>query len=141
MENQEPIVSYLTSLPATRRADMEALHQRLLQWIPDAKQWFLDGRDETGKIVANPQIGYGSQTIRYADGKSRTFYQVGISANSTGISVYIMDLQDKTYLPRTYAKTIGKASVTGYCIKFRRLADINLDILETAIRDGVRQTL
>ena len=66
--------------------------------------------------------------------------KIGISANTTGISVYIMGLEDKKYLPETYGKTIGKASVTGYCIKFKTLKDINIDILEAAIRDGVEQT-
>ena len=30
-------------------------------------------------------------------------------------------------------KKPGKASVTGYCIKFKTLKDINVDILEEAI--------
>ena len=140
MDTRKQIRSFLDGQSEPKRTDMEALHQRMLHWMPDAKLWYLDGRDETGKVVTNPQIGYGSQSIRYADGKTKEFYQVGISANTTGISVYIMGLEDKTYLPNTYGKTIGKASVTGYCIKFRKLADINLDVLEAAIRDGVRQT-
>jgi hypothetical protein len=52
-----------------------------------------------------------------------------------------MGLDDKKYLPDTYGKTIGKASVTGYCIKFKTLKDVNIYILETAIRDGVKQTM
>ena len=48
-----------------------------------------------------------------------------------------MGLQDKTYLARTYADRIGKAKVTGYCIKFKRLQDLNADVLEVAIRDGL----
>ena len=50
-----------------------------------------------------------------------------------------MRIQDKKYLPETYRKTIGKASVTGYCIKFKNLKDINIDTLEPAIQDGVKQ--
>ncbi|MEO7522440.1 MAG: hypothetical protein ABIT58_00020, partial [Ferruginibacter sp.] len=73
-------------------------------------------------------------------GSTKQFYQIGISGNTTGISVYIMGLEDKKYLPETYGKTIGKASVTGYCIKFKTLKDINLDKLKDAIRYGVEQT-
>ena len=51
--------------------------------------------------------------MKYADGKTKEFYQIGISANTTGISVYIMGIADKKYLLETYAKTIGKASITG----------------------------
>ncbi len=36
----------------------------------------------------------------------------------------------------TYGKELGKASVTGYCIRFKTLKDINIDILEAAIRYG-----
>lgn len=132
------IQSYLSSLPDARRADMEALHTRILQMMPGSRVWFLDGKDETGKIVSNPQIGYGTQTRKYADGKTKELYQIGISANSTGISVYIMGLEDKTYLPDTYSQILGKATVTGYCIKFRKLDDIHLPILEAAIRDGLK---
>jgi hypothetical protein len=140
MDIKEQIKEYLSRQPDSKRTDMEALHQRMLQWIPTGKLWYLDGKDDTGKVVANPQIGYGSQSIRYADGKTREFYQVGISANTTGISVYIMGLDDKKHLPDTYGKAIGKASVTGYCIKFRKLADVDLNTLEAAVKDGVRQT-
>lgn len=140
MNIQEQIKDYIASQPDTKRSDMEALHKRIRKAFPKSKLWFLDGKDDKGKIVTNPNIGYGLQTIKYADGKTKEFYQVGISANTTGISVYIMGIPDKKYLPETYGKTIGKARVTGYCIKFKKLQDINLDMLEAAIRDGIKQT-
>jgi hypothetical protein len=140
MSKQNSIKKYMDSQPAEKRADMETLHQLILQVLPKSKLWFLDGKDDSGKIVSNPGIGYGLQTIKYADGKTKEFYQIGISANTTGISLYIMGLEDKKYLPETYGKSIGKASVTGYCIKFKRLKDLNLDTLEAAIRDGAEKT-
>jgi hypothetical protein len=102
--------------------------------------WFLDGKDEKGRTVSNPNIGYGIQTIKYADGKTREFYQIGVSANTTGISVYILGIKDKKYLAQTYGKELGKATVTGYCIKFRTLEDVNSDILQAAMRYGIEQT-
>ena len=140
MNLPEQIQQYIDSQPESKRADLETLHKRILQLLPDCRLWFLDGKDEKGKVVSNPNIGYGFQTIHYADGKTKDFYQVGISGNSTGISVYVMGIQDKNYLPSIYGKTIGKASVTGYCIKFKTLKDINLDILEAAMQDGVIKT-
>ena len=139
MTIQEQVNHYLASLPDTKREEMEALHQRMLNILPKGKWWFLDGRDEKGKIVSNPNIGYGALTINYAGGKTREFYQIGLSANTKGISVYIMGIKDKTYLPTTYGKTIGKARVTGYCITFKSLKDIHLHILEDAIRNGMKQ--
>lgn len=115
---------------------MQELNRIILQIKPECKLWFLDGKSNGDKAVYNTNIGYGFYTIKYADGKTREFYQVGMSANTGGISVYIMGLDDKTYLPETYGEKIGKASVTGYCIKFKKLKDINIEVLEAAIRDG-----
>jgi hypothetical protein len=116
------------------------LHGMILKLMPDCRVWFLDGKDESGRTVSNPSIGYGLRTITYADGRTREFYQIGLSANTSGISVYIMGLDDKTYLTRTYGREIGKASVTGYCIKFSALRNIELDVLGAAIRDGIART-
>lgn len=136
MNIQEEIEKYITSQSEPKRSEVETLNQLILQVSPNCRQWFLDGKDEKGKVVSNPQIGYGLQTIKYADGKTKEFYQIGISTNTTGISVYIIGIEDKKYLPEKYGKTIGKASVTGYCIKFKTLKDINIDILGAAIRFG-----
>jgi len=137
MNTKEQIKQYITSQSEPKRNDMQELHQHILQALPKCKLWFLDGKDEKGKIVSNPNIGYGSYSIKYADGTTREFYQIGLSANTTGISVYILGIGDKKYLANTYGKKLGKASVTGYCIKFKVLKDINIDILQAAIRYGV----
>src|SRR5882672_4932822 len=137
----EQIKKYIISHPEPKRSDMQALHGIILQVMPACKLWFLDGKNSENKTVSNPNIGYGFQTIKYADGKTREFYQIGVSANTTGISVYILGIKDKKYLAQTYGKKLGKASVTGYCIKFKTLKDINLDVLEAAVRYGVEQEL
>ena len=137
MNIKDQIKQYIASHPEPKCSEMLELHLLILQIMPGCKLWFLDGKDDKGKIVSNPNIGYGSYSIKYADGTTREFYQIGISANTTGISVYIMGIKDKTYLAQTYGKKLGKASVTGYCIKFKTLKDINIDILKAAIRFGV----
>lgn len=140
MSVKEQIKQYITSQPEPKRSDMQELHQHILEALPKCKLWFLDGKDKKGKTVSNPNIGYGSYNIKYADGTTREFYQIGLSANTTGISVYIMGIKDKTYLAQAYGKKLGKAGVTGYCIKFKTVKDINIDILLAAIRDGVEIT-
>ncbi|MEO8516907.1 MAG: DUF1801 domain-containing protein [Flavobacterium sp.] len=139
MDTQEQIKTYIISQPEPKRSDMQVLHKIILQLMPDCKLWFLDGKNSENKTVSNPNIGYGFQTIKYADGKTRDFYQIGMSANTTGISVYILGIEDKKYLAETYGKELGKASVSGYCIKFRTLKDVNIDVLERAIQYGIEQ--
>ena len=137
MDIPDRVEAYLASQPEPKQGDLRQLHAHLLAEFPESRLWFDDGTNEDGKVVSNPNIGYGVHTIAYADGSSREFYRIGLSANTTGISVYVLGLDDKTYLARTYGASIGKASVTGYCIRFRRLSVINADALHAAIRHGM----
>jgi hypothetical protein len=136
MNVQEEIKKYITSQPEPKRSELQALHELIIRALPGCKLWFDNGKNSENKTVSNPTIGYGFQILKYADGKTKDFFKIGLSGNTTGISVYIIGIKDKKYLVQTYGKKLGKASVTGYCIKFKTLKDINIDILEAAIRYG-----
>ncbi|HEY5289989.1 MAG TPA: hypothetical protein VIJ59_08140 [Caulobacteraceae bacterium] len=135
MNVQEQINKYIADQPNSKREDMRELHLRILIMSPQCKLWFLDGRSSENKVVSNPNIGYGKQAIEYSNGITKEFYQIGVSANTTGISVYIIGIKDKKYLSETYGRRLGKATVTGYCIKFRNLKDVNVDILEEIVKN------
>ena len=140
MNIPEQIQEYISSQPEQKRNEMAELHELILKLMPKCRLWFLDGKDEKGKTVSNPNIGYGFRTVKYANGKSGEFYQIGISANTTGISIYILGIEDKNDLAQRFGKELGKASITGYCIKFKTLKKININALEAAIRYGIEQT-
>lgn len=140
MDTENTIRAYINSLPVEKQHDLQDLHEHILELMPGCKLWFDNGLNEQNKVVTNPTIGYGHQVMKYANGNTKDFFQVGISGNASGISVYIMGLSDKTYLPSNFGKSIGKANVTGYCIKFKKLKDIDLAILDEAIRYGVSVT-
>lgn len=135
------ITEYLASLPEPKRIEVQNLHDLVLTESPGCKTWFSDGKNDEGKIVSNPTIGYGGYTIRYADGSSKEFFRIGLSANKSGISVYILGLEDKSLLASRYGSTIGKATVTGYCIRFKTVKDINLQVLADAIRHGFESAI
>lgn len=133
------IKALIAGQPEAKRGDMEQLHKLILDTLPGTRLWYDSGVDDKGKTVTNPTIGYGFQVLKYANGKTKDFFRIGLSANTVGFSIYILGIEDKKYLINTYGKTIGKASVTGYCIKFKSLKDINIDVLQTAIRDGAAE--
>src|SRR5258708_5406567 len=139
MNLQKQIKEYIATQPEPKRSEIQQMHHIILALMPTCKLWFLDGKDEKGKTVSNPNIGYGFQTIKYVNGKTKEFYQIGISANTTGISVYIMGVNDKKYLTQTFGQELGKASVTGYCIKLKTLKDIKIDVLKAEIKYGIKQ--
>jgi hypothetical protein len=140
MTVEEQIESYIASQPEPKCGDMQELHRTIQEAMPACKLWYLDGKDEKGKTVSNPNIGYGLRTIEYADGRTKEFFQIGLSANKAGISVYILGIEDKAYLAKSFGSKLGKASVTGYCIKFKALKEISIEILVDAIRYGFEAT-
>ena len=140
MDIQKEISDYIASQPEAKRNDMQALHQMIVTLNPGCKLWFLDGKNSENKVVSNPNIGYGLLNLQYAGGKTKPFYQIGMSANTSGISVYIMGLSDKLFLSKTYGQSLGKASISGYCIKFKALKDIQVDVLLAAIKHGFATT-
>src|SRR6188768_3877976 len=113
MDIAERVEAYLAGQPEPKQSDLRVLHDGVLAEFPGCRLWFTDGTNEAGKVVANPNIGYGAHTTTYADGSAREFYRIGLSANTSGISVYVLGLEDKTFLSRTYGDSIGAASVTG----------------------------
>jgi len=137
MNVEEQIENFISGQPEAKQAELRSLHELVQKLRPGTKLWFTDGTDSTGKIVANPNVGYGTYTIKYANGSTKEFYRVGLSGNKTGISVYIMGIADKTFLAKTFGDSLGKATVTGYCIRFKSIKDIDLEVLQAAIRYGL----
>jgi hypothetical protein len=137
MSVRAQIDQYIADQSPAKREELGDLDRRILAIAPDARLWFLDGRNEAGKVVSNPSIGYGATTLTYADGGSRAFYRLGLSANTSGLSVYVMGLTDKTHLAQTYGARLGKAKITGYCIKFRSVVDVDLAVLEAVFADAL----
>ncbi len=91
-------------------------------------------------MISNPSIGYGNYFFNTKNGTKKEFSKIGLSANTTGISVYIMGIDDKIFLIENFGKEFGKAKISGYCIKFKELEDIQLNVLEKTIRTGIETT-
>jgi hypothetical protein len=134
---REQIDRYIDNQSPAKREALRELHRRILEISPDARLWFLDGKDDSGRTVSNPNIGYGMETLSYANGTSRAFYKIGLSANTSGLSVYVMGLKDKTYLAETYGARLGKAKITGYCVRFRSVKDVDLGVLDALVAEAL----
>jgi len=137
MSVQEQIAKHIAGQSEAKRSDLQELHRLALRVSPGCRLWYFDGKDSKGKKVANQTIGYGLHTMRYADGSTKDVFQVGVAANATGISIHILGQEDNTQLKKMFGKTLGKASMTGYCIRFKGLKDLDIDVLEDVIRYGL----
>ena len=71
MNMHEQIKEYIATQPEPKRSDMQELHRIILELMPECKLWFLDGKDEKGQTVSNPNIGYGFQTMKICRWKNQ----------------------------------------------------------------------
>ncbi len=140
MEIKAQIEQFISQQAESKQQDLLTLHELMSNILPTGKLWMEDGKNEEGKVVSNPTIGYGQQTMILAKGKSREMFQIGISANTSGISIYLIGIRNKLDLAQEFGSKLGKAKITGYCIKFKQLADLDLSVLEKAIRLGIQLT-
>ena len=86
MDVPEQVEAYLASQPGPKQADLRRLHAHILAEFPGCRLWFTDGTNADGKVVANPNIGYGACTITYADGSSIALTSAAPSDNASGQS-------------------------------------------------------
>lgn len=134
MNIQKQIDTFIASLPDQKRHELVTMHQLTTSISPATKLWFHDGKNSENKTVANPTIGYGLQTLRYAGGETKEWFQLGISTNKTGFTIYALGIDDKSTLSKLFGDKIGKASVGTYSIKFKSLKDIDMNVLEALLQ-------
>lgn len=113
------VQEYLANVPQERKEAMHFLHEFIQKTVPNLQPHF-----------ASNMIGYGS--FPYVNYKKETIQWPVISlANQKHyISVYVCDInKDSSYIAESMAGKLGKVSVGKSCIRLKKLADVNLDVL------------
>ena len=106
-----------------RREDaktIKALMDRITGW--KAKMW------------GPSMVGYGQYHYKYASGREGDFFVTGFSPRKTNLVIYIMPGY-VDYGP--LLKKLGKHKIGRSCLYINKLADIDLKVLETLIRQSV----
>jgi len=119
--------AYFARLPANRRADVKALHAAIRQAAPRLKPFMA----YSGTI-----IGYGPYHYQYASGHEGDASIVGLSNRAQGISLYISGHRNGKTLAESAKSTLGKVSVGKACIRFKKLADLNLAAAMDLVREA-----
>ena len=117
------VVDFLTSLPDERRGAVSAVHEVIRRAAPELEPalW--------GKM-----LGYGTYHYRYASGREGDFYVVGLANQKQYVSLYLCAAVDGAYLAETNAGRLGKVSVGKSCVRFKKLEDLDLDVVAELVR-------
>jgi hypothetical protein len=78
-------------------------------------------------------VGFGSCTIKYADGRELDWPMAAFSPRKQNMTLYVINPSPKQ--PELLAK-LGKHSTSVSCLYIKRLADVDEKILERIIKDS-----
>lgn len=110
---------YLVSVEEPKRSELRLLDDLIRTTLPDHEPFMISGF-----------MGYGKYHYRYDSGREGDWFKVGMVANKTGISVYVVAADENGYLAEQFKPKLGKASIGKSCIRFKKLADIDLGALK-----------
>ena len=83
-------------------------------------------------------IGFGKYHYKYASGREGDMCRVGFSPRKAKFSLYILDCIDEEH--DELLKDLGKIQTAKACIYFKKLDDLNLDVLEKMIVKSLEDT-
>ena len=106
---------YIASLPDDRRADVQALDRLIRKAAPKLKPHVRSG-----------MLGYGPYRYKYASGREGESAVIGLASQKNHISLYFCTMEDGEYLAEKNKDKLGKVSVGRSCVRFKKLADLNL---------------
>ncbi len=118
--------AYIDALEEPRRSDVRALHELIRATVPE-----LEPTMEFGIP------GYGAYHYRYASGREGDAAVVSLSSNKRFISLYVHSVAEGRYVAEAFAPRLPRASVGRSCIRFRRMADLDTDVVVELLRTAV----
>ncbi|HUR56293.1 MAG TPA: DUF1801 domain-containing protein [Opitutaceae bacterium] len=114
---------FLATLPAERRETMTALHQAIRKAVPKLAPTMMSG------MGAAPIIGYGKYRYKSASGREGEWFLIGLAAGKSYYSLHICAGDKDGYLAERNAAKLGKVKTGRSCINFKKLDDLNLDVV------------
>lgn len=118
---------YLDGLAEPRRTDVVALDALIRRTAPD-----LD------PVMAGAMLGYGPFHYRYASGREGEATLLALASHKRYISLYVLCSVEGRYLAETFVDRLPRASIGKSCVRFARLADVDLDVIGDLVREAAR---
>lgn len=114
---------YIQLLEEPRRSEIIKLHEFILKTVPAQKPFIISG-----------MIGYGKYHYKYASGKEGDWALIALASQKNYISLYICAMDGKEYIAQNYERKLPKASIGKSCIRFKRIDDVNLEVIEMILK-------
>jgi hypothetical protein len=116
---------YIERLAEPRQGEIRSLHELIRRTVPELEPTMDFG-----------MLGYGKYHYRYPSGREGDWTLVAVASNKNYISLYVSaSAPDGGYLAETYKEELPRASIGKSCIRFKRLGDVDQEVLERLLRN------
>lgn len=119
------IDGYLAAIEEPRKSEIIKLHELIQQTVPELKpNWTFN------------MIGYGMFHYKYASGREGDWPMISLASQKNYISLYINAADDQGYIAERYQDRLPKANIGKSCIRFKSLADVDLNVIKEVLLAG-----
>ena len=112
----------ISKIDEPRRSEIKKIHEFIRKIVPNLPVGLY------GAI-----IGYGNYHYKYSSGREGDWMLIGLASQKNYISLYICATENGEYLAEKNKEELPKASVGKSCIRFKKLEDVNLEVLKKLI--------
>ena len=116
---------YIHRLIEPRKTEIKALHDLVRETVPDLEPFMHSG-----------MIGYGKYHYRYATGREGDWCMIALASQKNYISLYVVASCDGAYVAEGYKERLPKANIGKSCVRIKRLADVDLDVVRELVKAG-----
>jgi hypothetical protein len=118
---------YIAALTDPRQGEIRRLHRLIRATVPDLKPFMISG-----------MIGYGPFRYRYPSGREGDGARIALASRKQYISLYACAADARGYVAERYRKELPKADIGKSCVRFKRLEDVDLEVLKALLRETAR---
>jgi hypothetical protein len=118
---------YIAALDEPRRGEIQLMHDLVRATLPALEPHIRSG-----------MLGYGEYHYRYDSGREGDWFVVGLASNKRYVSLYVLATDDSGYVAERYADRLPRARIGKSCVRFRRTADLDLDVVRELLAEAGR---
>lgn len=119
------VEEYISTIPKPRKSQIYQLHQLILQTLPKQTPCMISG-----------MIGYGKFHYKYPSAREGDWCLVCLANQKNYLSLYVFSVDHGKYLAEKYINKFPKANIGKSCIRFKKIEDIDLEVLKTLLLEA-----
>ena len=116
---------YIDRLDEPRKSEIRKLHDLIRETVPNL-----------GPYMQSGMIGYGKYHYRYASGREGDWAIIALASQKNYMSLYVTGVCEGHYVAERYKELLPKASIGKTCVRIKRIADVDADVVQRLIKEG-----